>query len=51
MSDTRQIESVQNNYEKYLTYRDQMERYKRAVNGGLYFEALLIDYAMLKTGC
>lgn len=48
MSDTRQIESVQNNYEKYLTYRDQMGRYKRAIKGGFYFEALLIDYAMLE---
>ena len=48
MSTNPQIESVQNTYEKYLTYRDQMGRYKRAVKGGFYFEALLIDYAMLE---
>lgn len=48
MDDSHQIESVQNNYEKYLTYRDQMGRYKRAIKGGFYFEALLIDYAMLE---
>ena len=48
MNNNHQIESVQNNYEKYLIYRDQMGRYKRAVRGGFYFEALLIDYAMLE---
>ena len=48
MSTNPQIEPVQNNYEKYLTYRDQMGRYKRAIKGGFYFEALLIDYAMLE---
>ncbi len=48
MSDIHQIEPVQNNYEKYLTYRDQMGRYQRAIKGGFYFEALLIDYAMLE---
>ena len=48
MSTNPQIESVQNNYEKYLTYRDQMGRYKKAVKSGFYFEALLIDYAMLE---
>lgn len=48
MNTSPQIESVQNNYEKYLTYRDQMGRYKKAVKGGFYFEALLIDYAMLE---
>ena len=34
MSANPQIEPVQNNYEKYLTYRDQMGRYKRAIKGG-----------------
>ena len=48
MSTNVQIESIQNNYEKYLTYRAQMGRYKKAIAGGFYFEALLIDYAMLE---
>ena len=48
MSPTPQIESVQNNYEKYLTYRNHMGRYKKAVKCEFYFEALLIDYAMLE---
>lgn len=48
MSDIHQIESVHNNYEKYLTYKAQMSRYKKATKGGFYYEAMLIDYAMLE---
>ena len=48
MSTAPQIETVQNNHEKYLNYRSLMGRYKKAVSEGFYFEALLIDYAMLE---
>ena len=48
MNDIHQIEPIQNNYEKYLTYKIQLGRYKKAINNGFYFEALLIDYAMLE---
>ena len=37
MNNNQQIESVQNPYEKYLTYRDQIGRYKRAVQGRVLF--------------
>ena len=44
----RRIAPVADNWEKQLTYQDQMQRYRKAMNEGFYFEALLIDYAMLE---
>ncbi len=48
MNDNRQIEPVHNNYEKYLAYKTQIARYKKAVSNEFYFEAILIDYAMME---
>lgn len=47
MSD-RIITPVENNLEKYYTYREYISRYNRAIKEAFYFEALLIDYAMLE---
>lgn len=44
----RIIAPVANNIEKYYTYREYISKYSRAVKEGFYFEALLIDYAMLE---
>lgn len=44
----RKIAPVENNLEKRQTYREQMKRYNKAIKEGFYFEALLIDYAMLE---
>lgn len=48
MSDSRLIEPVHNNYEKYQIYKVQMGRLKKAISGEFYFEAILIDYAMME---
>lgn len=42
------IAAVQNNTEKANTYRELMTRYNKAVKEGFYFEALLIEYAMIE---
>lgn len=44
----RRIAPVADNKEKQATYTDQMRRYKKAMKDGFYFEAMLIDYAMLE---
>ena len=44
----RIIDPVANNLEKYYTYREYISRYKRAIKEAFYYEALLIDYAMLE---
>ena len=44
----RLIAPVANNLEKYYTYREYISRYNKAMREGFYFEAMLIDYAMLE---
>ena len=44
----RRIAPVANNTEKQATYQEQMRRYKKAMKDGFFFEAMLIDYAMLE---
>lgn len=44
----RKIYIVTDNNDKRSTYARQKVRYKRAVKGGFYFEALLIDYALME---
>ncbi len=44
----RIIKPVQNNTEKQLTYQSMMRRYKQALDGGFFCEALMIDYAMIE---
>lgn len=44
----RLIQAVLNNKDKQKTYAENMAKYKRAIAGEFYFEALLIDYAMLE---
>lgn len=43
-----QIAPVLDNWDKYLTYRQWSGRYKKAMGDGFYFEALLIDYALVE---
>lgn len=42
------IKQASNNKERQQTYAYQMGRYKRAVSGGFYFEALMIVYSLLE---
>lgn len=42
------IAAVTTNTEKQATYREQLGRYRRALNNEFYFEAMLIVYAMLE---
>lgn len=44
----KMIESVSDNKDKQATYRELIGRYKRALNQGFYFEAMIIVYAMLE---
>ena len=44
----RKIISVNNNAEKAQTYRNLMSRYNKALKEGFYFEAMLIEYAMIE---
>ena len=44
----RRIAPVADNREKQLTYQEQMRRYKKAMKEEFFFEAILIDYAMLE---
>lgn len=48
MSEQRKIKPVTDNADKQRTYREHKGRYKRAMDNGFYFEALLIDYALLE---
>ena len=48
MSKERLIESVKNNADKQNTYRYLTGRHTRAMKCGFYFEAMLIDYAMIE---
>ncbi len=42
------IKVVNNNTEKQISYREQLGKYRRALNDEFYFEALLIVYAMIE---
>ena len=48
MEKERQIAVVKDNSDKQVTYREQLGKYKRALNNEFYFEALLIVYAVLE---
>jgi len=43
-----QIKKAKNNKERQETYRVQLGRYKRAINNGFYFEALIIVYSLIE---
>lgn len=42
------VVKVANNMEKYLTYKELMERYKEAYNQEFYFESMFILYAVME---
>ena len=44
----KEIDAVKDNKDKQVTYAYQMKRYKKALNNEFYFEAMLIEYAMLE---
>ena len=44
----RKIQPVTDNLDKQRTYREHKGRYKRAMENEFFFEALLIDYALLE---
>lgn len=44
----KRIAPVENNKDKQKTYAEEMDRYKKAIHEDFFFEALLIDYAMLE---
>ena len=48
MPKQRVISPVATMQEKYETYRNEMGRLKDAVQQGFYFEAMLIEYALLE---
>ena len=45
---SRNIQPVKDNSEKQLTYQNNMSRYNRAMNNGFFYEAIVIDYAMIE---
>ncbi len=45
---TRQIDAVIDNMDKKYTYANHKGRYQRAMRNGFYFEALMIDYALME---
>lgn len=45
---TRLIEPVKNNRDKQQTYSNNIRKYNRALKQGFYFEAILIDYALME---
>ena len=45
---SRIIQPVRNNIDKQRTYSDNIRRYNRALKQGFYFEAILIDYALME---
>lgn len=44
----KKIKSVSSNVEKAQTYGDLMRRYNKAIKEGFFFEAMLIEYAMIE---
>lgn len=44
----RIIQPIKDNKDKQRTYKENMAKFRRAMAGQFYFEALLIDYAMLE---
>ena len=44
----QKIKESEKNTTKYETYKTMMSKHKAAMKNGFYFEALLIDYAMLE---
>ena len=44
----RKIKPVEDNYEKQHNYSENKAKYNRAMKYGFYYEALLIDYAMME---
>lgn len=44
----RKIQPVKNNIDKYITYKALMGRYNLAIKYEFYYEALMIDYALLE---
>lgn len=42
------LEHVNSNQKKYVAYRTHLLRYKRAMKEAFYFEAIMIDYAMIE---
>ena len=45
---TRHIQPVTDNADKQNTYREWIGRYNKAIQYGFYYEAILIDYAMME---
>ena len=43
-----EVTKVSNNMEKYYTYKELMERYKKAYEQGFYFESMFILYAVME---
>ena len=48
MSNSNWFPAVQTRQEKYQVYRYSMARYAKAMKEGFFFEAILIDYAMIE---
>lgn len=44
----RAIEPVKDNHDKQRTYQEQLKKHKRAMTGEFYFEAIMIDYALME---
>lgn len=44
----RLIQPVRDNHEKEMAYRKNMARYNQAIRFGFYYEAIMIDYAMIE---
>lgn len=44
----KKIKQITNNMEKYINYRELKGRQSAAIENGFYFEALLIDYALIE---
>lgn len=44
----KKIQQITNNMEKYINYRELKGRQSAAIENGFYFEALLIDYALIE---
>ena len=48
MGNSNLFPAVQTRQEKYQVYRYSMARYAKAMKEGFFFEAILIDYAMIE---
>ena len=44
----RQVKVIVDNNDKSRTYSEMMQKYKKAIHDEFYFEAMLIEYAMLE---